>query len=89
MGSSECFIPSNPGRLLLNHPSSPAQSLCIFPKRPELSPVSLPRCSCTVLLHSAPEVLQTRSLKAMGGCAISAFGVRVCTQQVLSNDLNA
>lgn len=53
MDSPEAFVPSNPGRLLLNHPGSPARSLCIFLRRPELS-----LASCHVLLPGAPEVLQ-------------------------------
>lgn len=36
LASSEPFVPPNPGRLLLNHPSSPSQSPCVSPGRPEL-----------------------------------------------------
>lgn len=77
MHSAEYFVPSDPGRLLLTHPSSPTWSLCLFLRRPEL-----PLPSSSGLLHGAPEGLKGHS------CAISTFGVKVCTQLVVSNDLH-
>ncbi|KAF6081961.1 hypothetical protein HJG60_008937 [Phyllostomus discolor] len=36
LASSESSVPPSPGRLLLNHPSSPSPSPCVSPGSPEL-----------------------------------------------------